>query len=85
MAKMTIRHPMRQHVKSRFPYMNVTRIDEPVSTDPMFSNCRSIYYSYTAAQIFYETKSHSIIVYGIKSKGEFPKVYKDFIREHVPP
>jgi hypothetical protein len=85
MAKMTIRHPMRRHVKSRFPYMNVTRIDEPVSTDPMFSNCRSIYYGYTAAQIFYGTKSHTIIVYGIKSKGEFPKVYKDFIREHGAP
>ena len=85
MAKMTIRHPMRRHVKSRFPYMNVTRIDEPVSTDPMFSNCRSIYYGYTAAQIFYGTKSHTIIVYGIKSKGEIPKVYRDFIREHGAP
>ena len=24
-------------------------------------------------------------MYGIKSKGEFPKVYKDFIREHGAP
>ena len=85
MAKMIIRHPMRRHVKSRFPHMNVTRIDEPISTDPMFSNCRSIYHGYMAAQIFYGTKSHTIFVYGIKSKGEFPRVYQDFIREHGAP
>ena len=85
MAKMIIRHPMRRHVKSRFPHMNVTRIDEPVSTDPMFSNCKSIFHGYMAAQIFYGTKSHTIFVYGIKSKGEFPKVYKDFIRDHGAP
>ena len=85
MAKMIIRHPMRRHVKSRFPHMNVTRIDESVSTDPIFSNCKSIYHGYTAAQIFYGIKSHTIYVYGIKSKGEFPNVYRDFIREHGAP
>ena len=85
MAKMVIRHPMRRHVKSRFPHMNVTMIDEPIYTDPMFSNCKSIYHGHVAAQIFYGTKSHTIFLYGIKSKGEFPKVYKDFIREHGAP
>ena len=85
MAKMILNCQMRRHIKSRFPHMNVTRIDEPVSTDPMFSNCRSIHYNYTAAQIFYGTKSHATFVYGIKSKKEFPKVYKDFIREHGAP
>ncbi|HEY8522855.1 MAG TPA: hypothetical protein VIL14_03760, partial [Nitrososphaeraceae archaeon] len=85
MARMIIRHPLRRHVKSRFPHMNVSRIDEPVSTDPMFTNCKSIYHGFTAAQIFYGTKSHTIFVYGIKGKGEFPKVYKEFIREHEAP
>jgi hypothetical protein len=65
--------------------MNVTRIDEPISTDPMSSNCRSIYHGFTAAQVFYGTKSHTIFINGIKSKGEFPRVYKDFIREHGAP
>ena len=76
---------MRHHVKARFPHMNVIRIDEPVSTDPMFSNCKSIYHGYVAAQVFYGTKSHTIYIYGIKSKGEFPKVYRDFIRDHGAP
>lgn len=80
MAKMIIRHPMICHVKSRFPHMNVTRIDEPVSTDPMFANCKSIYHGYTAAQVFYGTKSHTMFVYGINSKGNFLRVYRDIIR-----
>ena len=73
MARMIIRQPMRRHIKARFPHMNVTRIDEPISTDPMFSNCRSIFHDFLAAQIFYGTKSHTIFVYGIKTKGDFLK------------
>src|SRR5688572_20640353 len=57
MAKMIIRYPLRRHIKSRFPHMNVTRIDETVSSDPLFANCKSIYSGYSAAQIFYGTKS----------------------------
>ena len=85
MARMIIRQPLRRHVKARFPHLNVTRIDEPVSIDPMFSNCRSIHHGFTAAQVFFGTKSHTSFVYGIRSKGEFPKVYKDFIRDHGAP
>ena len=82
LARMIIRHPMRCHVKSRFPHMNVSRIDEPISTDPMFTNCWSIYHGFMAAQIFYGTKSQTIFVHGIKKKVEFPKEYRDFFREH---
>lgn len=76
---------MRKHIKSRFPHLNVTRIDESVSTDPIFSNCKSIYHGYTVAQVFYGIKSHTIFVYEIKSKGEFPSIYKDFIQNHKAP
>src|SRR5687767_2135247 len=85
MARMIIRHPLRRHVKARFPHMNVTRIDETVSTDPLFANCRSIYHGYVAAQVFYGTKSHTIFIYRIKKKWEFPGVYRDFIRDHGAP
>ena len=68
MARMAIRHPMRRHVKARFPHMNVTRIDEPVSTDPIFANCKSIYHIYVVAQVFYDTKSHTVGIYGVKAK-----------------
>jgi hypothetical protein len=81
-AKMIIRYPMRRHIKSRIPHLNTYRLDETVSTDPIFSNRRSIYHGYTCAQAFFGLKSHVINVYGMKSKGQFPDIYSDFIREH---
>src|SRR5687768_7352367 len=85
MARMILRKQMRRHKKAGFLHMNVIRIDEPVSTDPLFTNCRSMYHEYTAAQVFFGTKSHTVFIYGIKSKGEFPRVYRDFIRDHGAP
>src|SRR5688572_828522 len=85
MARMIIRYPMRRHVMSRFPHMNMTMIDEAVSTDPLFANCRSIYHGYTMAQVYFGTKSHTIFVYGMRSKAEFPRTCRDYIREHGAP
>ena len=76
---------MVRHIKPRFSHMNVTRIDETVSTDPLFANCKSIFHGHTAAQIFFGLKSHTIFVYGIKSKGEFPNIYRDLIRDQGTP
>ena len=81
LAKMVIRHPMRRHIKSRAPHLNVFRIDETVSTDPLFANVKSIYHGYNCAQVFFGLKSHMINVYGMRSKNSFPEVYRDFIRE----
>ena len=82
---MIIRYPQRRHIKPRFPQLKGIRIDEVVSTDPLIANCRSMHHGYTAAQVFYGIKSHTIFIYGMRSKGEFPKVYKDFIRDHGAP
>ena len=81
LAKMVIRYPMRRHIKSRAPHLNVFRIEETISTDPLFANVKSIYHGYTCAQVFFGLKSHMINVYGMRSKGNFPEVYRDFIRE----
>ena len=85
MAKMTLRHPLQRHCKPRNPHMNVTRIDETFSTDPFFANVRSLGNNYMGAQVFYGTKSHAIFIYGFRKKGEFPQLYRDFIREHGAP
>src|SRR5688500_12097739 len=37
MAKMIFKAPLGRHIKPRFPYMNVTRVDETVSTDPLYA------------------------------------------------
>ena len=85
MAQVTIRTPLRRHVKSRLPHMNVRRLDEVVSTDPLFANVKSIYHQFSGAQVYYGTKSHTIFIYGFRSKGEFPKNYKEFIRDRGAP
>ena len=36
LAKMIVRFPLRRHVKARFKWANVSRIQETVSTDPIF-------------------------------------------------
>ena len=85
MAKMIIRAPLRRHLKSRLSFMQAKRLEETVSTDPMFANCRSLGHGYTGAQVFYGLKSTQIDVYGFRSKGEFPNKYRDFIRDHGAP
>jgi hypothetical protein len=42
LAKMIIRYPLRRHIKSRIPHLNVHRINEVISTDPVFSNVKSM-------------------------------------------
>ena len=85
MAKMIIRAPLRRHIKSRLSFMRAKRLEETVSTDPMFANCRSLGHGYIGAQVFYGLQSHQIDVYGFRRKGEFPQIYRDFIREQGAP
>ena len=84
MAKMIIKTPMSRHIKARNPHMNVTRVDETVSTDPLFSNCKSIWHGFTAAQIFFGTKSHTILSMGSSQEQNFQRYTKTSLelREH---
>ena len=74
---------MHKHLQPRFSEFcnNIKCLDEAVSTDPIFSNCRSIYDHYRGAQIFYCMTSHRIEVYGFHKKGEFPNLLCNFIKE----
>ena len=85
LAKSSIKYPLRPHVKARNPWANVTRLQETVSIDPKFANCACMSTGFSGVQVFYGHKSHCIDVYGIKSKSQFPKIYKDFIREQGAP
>ena len=38
----TIKVPMQQHWKARFPFMNVHRLREAVATDTFFANCKAL-------------------------------------------
>eukprot|EP00978_Attheya_sp_CCMP212_P034445 scaffold144187_cov61-Attheya_sp.AAC.1 len=81
----TITHiPIRRHLKARNPCFNVKRLDESVSTDPIFSSYRDVSGA-TCGQVFFGMSSKVFNIYGMHGKGEFPKTYLDFIRHEGPP
>ena len=79
-AKMILNTPLRKHLQPRVgEFYHVKRLDEMVSTDPIFANCRSFHNNYTGCQAFYGVTSHMMNVAGFRSKGEFPNLYRDFL------
>ncbi len=80
LAKMVIRYPMRRHIRSRMSFMRAQRLNEVVSTDPMFANCKCFGPGWSGGQVFYGLKSTKIDIIGFKGKGEFPRCYRDYIR-----
>ncbi|MEM7375684.1 MAG: hypothetical protein AAF587_44235, partial [Bacteroidota bacterium] len=84
LAKTMMSFPLMKHVKSRFAWMNRFRLNEKVSTDTIFANCRSVGGS-TCAQVYYGMTSQVITVHGMRSEAEFPNSYSDFLRsEGIP-
>ena len=48
MAKMVFNSPLRRHLQPRFgEVFNVKRLDETISTDPIFANCKSLFHNFT--------------------------------------
>ena len=78
MALTVFCYPLQRHRKSRFAWLSATRLQETISTDDKKFSSRQ-YGGEWYAQVFYGTVSRMINVYGMKRKGEFPKVYRDFI------
>lgn len=62
-AKMIIHFPLRYHVKARYKWANVTRLNETTSLDPIFSNVKSAYHGYTGCKVFLGCTTHCIQTY----------------------
>eukprot|EP00978_Attheya_sp_CCMP212_P042404 scaffold257890_cov31-Attheya_sp.AAC.1 len=59
----TITHiPMRRHLKARNPCFNVKRLDESVSTNPIFSSYRDVSGA-TCGQVFFGMSSKVFNIY----------------------
>ena len=84
-AKHIFRHPQRKHLRPRNFGMNIPRLPEMVSTDPIFANCKSIHDGFWGTQIYLGKKSKYLNGYGFKSKAEMPNNYEDFIRNEGAP
>src|SRR6476620_714702 len=78
---------MDHHHKSRFPAMNVRRLNEAVSTDPIFSDVPagndgiSGHAGCTMAQVFMGKDSLYTKIYPMHKESEMPQVFEDFVRE----
>jgi hypothetical protein len=80
LARMQIEFPLQRHHKARFPWMNVYHLDESVSVDPFFSNCKGIGKGYTGAYLFMGCTSRYFNIYGFKASRNFPSILRDFYR-----
>ena len=86
LARMTLRVPLRRHLKARFPWLNVNRLDEVVSVDPFFANCRSLSHGFHGAYLFMGLDSRFLSVYGFCPKGrDFPAILRDYYRNEGAP
>ncbi len=80
-AKMIERYPFRKHFKSRFPALNVSRRNEPVATDTVFSDTPAIDNGCKIAQVFVGCKTFVTDVYPLKLERQFVHTLQDNIRE----
>ena len=86
LARMIIRHPLRKHIKARFPFLNGKRINEGISTDRLYANCPDILSGFTSAHVFYGMHSTNIQVYGHTPGGDgLYNCYREFCRDHGVP
>jgi hypothetical protein len=85
LARMTIRTPLRRHYKPRAPWLNVCRLDEPVSVDPIFANCKAIGTGHVGAYLFFGTKSYCTDLYGFSKQKSFKHIFREFIRTQGAP
>ena len=72
--------PLKRHFKSRFPALNVRRINEPVATDTFFSTVPAIGGA-TCAQIFVGLVSKYTRVYPMHTESEFKSSLQKFVTD----
>ena len=70
LARMIIRHPLRKHLKARFPFLNANRIAEGISSDKLYANCADLGFGFTSAHVFYGMHTTNIQVYGHRPGGD---------------
>ena len=78
--RMPISTILKKHYKSPFPALNVSRRNEAVATDTVFSDTPAIDNGSTMAQIFVGTTTFVTDAYGMKQEKQFVNTLEDNIR-----
>ena len=76
--KFNERLPQRRHFKSRFPALNVRRLDEIFATNTLYESFKA-HYGSKCAQLFVVKIIYLTQFWGMKTYGEFPSTLMDFI------
>ena len=72
--------PMKRHLKSRNPALNIPRRHEPVATDTIFSDTSAVDSGVKQAQVFVGRDSLVADVYPMKSGKQFVNTLEENIR-----
>ena len=75
--------PMRKHLKSRNPPLNITRRHEPVTTDTVFSDTPAVDSGVKQAQVFVARDTLVAAAYPVKSGKQFINTLEDNIRRRA--
>ena len=79
-ARNTLRLPLRDHYKARFPPLNVRRLNETFVTDTFSSLCKALG-GYMCAQIYVGKTSILMVVFPMQSESQMGETLQDFIRK----
>ena len=71
--------PMKNHLKSRNPALNIPRRHEPVATDTVFSDTPAVDSGVKQAQVFVDRDTLVDDAYPMKSGKQFVKTLEDNI------
>ncbi len=74
-------HKIKQVHKAANPAMNIWRRNEPVATDTVYAQVKSIAQGYTMAQVFIGRKSLVIDIFGMNNQAQFVNTLEDEIRK----
>ena len=74
-----MRAPFRKHYKSRFPACNVSRLDDDVATDFIFSKVPAVDSGVTMAALFVGKLTKLTAVYPLMREKQFAGALQDFI------
>ena len=73
-------HKIKLVHKAANPALNVWRRNEPVATDTIYAQVKSIGEGYTMAQVFVGRKSMVIDIFGMTNEAQFVNTLEDVIR-----
>src|SRR6056300_1992305 len=85
LARIPMSVHLQRHFKSPFPALNVTRQDEPVATDTVYTDTTDTEHGHKVAQFFVGLESLVSDVYGVKTDKQFLQTLQDVVRRRGAP